>query len=175
MGVHHGPGPAHPSRRRAPITRPSLRAAPGCPRTTLTHVTAQLLADGSVAEVEPAASSGGWGPAGTGDPAPAERSSRCRRAYRCRLVQLTVTDLLGSAKAAACSNCACRDTSRRPWPRGSRDEIEKLKLLARTDHLLRRRSRSAGPVDAGQRTILASINTGWRNLPLAGMLERRTA
>lgn len=172
MGVHHGQV-LRILRDEGPQSRAILARRTGLSATTLTHVTAQLLADGSVAEVEPAASSG------VGRPGLAIRL--LPNAHHVAgvhigagLVQLTVTDLLGSPKGAASFEFALPDTSPEAVTARIADEIEKLKLLARTDHLLGVGVGVPGPVDAGQRTILASINTGWRNLPLAGMLERRT-
>lgn len=85
------------------------------------------------------------------------------------LVQLTVTNLLGSPKAAASFEYGLPNTSPEALTTRIADEIERLKAVSGVEDLLGVGVGVPGPVDAGQRSILASINTGWRNLPLAGM------
>jgi len=172
VGLHHGQV-LRILRDEGPNSRAILARRSKLSATTLTHVTAQLLADGSVVEEEPGASGG------LGRPALAIRLLPDAHHVAgvhigAGLVQLTVTNLLGSPKAAASFEYGLPNTSPEALTTRIADEIERLKAVSGVEDLLGVGVGVPGPVDAGQRSILASINTGWRNLPLAGMLERRT-
>ncbi|PST24644.1 ROK family transcriptional regulator [Mesorhizobium plurifarium] len=172
MGLHHGQV-LRILRDEGPNSRAVLARRSKLSATTLTHVTAQLLADGSVVEEEPAGSSG------LGRPGMAIRLLPDAHHVAgvhigAGLVQIAITNLLGSPKAAASFEFGLPNTSPEALTTRIADEIDRLKVVGGFDRLLGVGAGVPGPVDAGQRTILASINTGWRNLPLAGMLERRT-
>lgn len=171
MGIHHG----HILRilrdegaqSRAELSRRSKLSA-----TTLTHVTAALLRDGSILEGET------YGANGVGRPAQAVRlAPEARNVAGVHIgagnVQVTITDLLARPKAGAAfsfdTTCADPDDIVRQVSRTVVQLAEESQLEAKS--LLGVGIGVPGPVDAARRSALASINVGWRNVPLADKLE----
>ncbi len=172
MGAHHGQI-LRILRDEGAQSRAILARRSKLSPTTLTHVTAQLLADGAVAEDEPVASNG------VGRPGLAIRL--LPDAYHVAgvhigagLVQLVVTNLIGVPKAAAAFDFEVPQTQPDAVIARVAYEIERLVAESSVGRLLGVGLGVPGPVDAEQRSILASLNTGWRNPPLAEMLEQQT-
>lgn len=171
MGLHHGQI-LRILRDDGPQSRAALARSSKLSPTTLTHVTAQLLSDGDVVEDEPTES------AGVGRPGLKIRLLPDARHVigvhvGAGLVQLAITNLMGAPKAAASFEVDLPHTPVDAVVSRIADEIGTLKASAGVDHILAAGVGVPGPVDATQRTILTSINTGWRNVPLAEMLERK--
>lgn len=171
MGIHHG----HILRilrdegaqSRAELSRRSKLSA-----TTLTHVTAALLRDGSILEGET------YGANGVGRPAQAVRlAPEARNVAGVHIgagnVQITITDLLARPKASAAfafdTASADPDDIVRQVSRSVVELAEETQVDVKS--MLGVGIGVPGPVDAGRRTALASINVGWRNVPLADKLE----
>jgi len=172
MGIHHG-HILRLLRDEGPLSRADLSRRSGLSATTLTHVTAALLRDGSILECEAGASGGA-----IGRPAQAVRlapEARCVAGIHIGAgnVQIALTDLLAQPKATA--SFAFDTTAADP------DEIvghvsRKVTELAaetqiETGNLIGVGVGVPGPVDPNRRRALASINVGWRDVPLADKVE----
>lgn len=173
MGLHHG-HILRILRDEGPLSRAILARRSKLSATTLTHVTAQLLADGCVVEAEPAETSG------VGRPGMAiklfpDAHHAAGVHIGAGLVQLTLANLAGTPKASAFFEFTLNETSPEAVIARVADEIERLKAESSIEQLLGIGVGVPGPVSSDRRGLLASINTGWRNLPVAEMLERRAS
>lgn len=160
-------------RDEGPQSRASLARRSKLSATTMTHLSAELLRDGVVSEAEIAEA------AGIGRPGQAIKLSP--DAFHVAgihlgagLVQIAITDLTASAKATASFGFSLREAT--PDDVVARTAETLAGLIAEVDgpRLLGVGVAVPGPVNADQRSILASINTGWRNLPLAAKFETET-
>lgn len=172
MGVHHG-HILRILRDEGPQSRADLSRRSKLSATTLTHVTAALLRDGSILEGE------FNGPNGVvGRPAQAVKLAPEARSVAgvhigAGNVQVAITDLLARPKATAAfafdTEAADPDeivsqVSRTITELAAEVQVETSRLLGVGIGV-------PGPVDPARRTALASINVGWRNVPLADKLE----
>lgn len=172
MGIHHGhilrilrdDGP----QSRAELARRSKLSA-----TTLTHVTAHLLKDGSVMELD----AGAIGSVGR----PAQAVRLVPEAYAVAGVhigaggvQVTVTDLKASTKGARSFDFDVRGADPALVVKRASAAVTDLAQEAQieTKRLLGVGISVPGPVDAARRKSLFSINVGWRNIPFAELMEQ---
>jgi predicted NBD/HSP70 family sugar kinase len=172
MGIHHGhilrilrdDGP----QSRAELARRSKLSA-----TTLTHVTAHLLKDGSVMELD----AGAVGLVGR----PAQAVRLVPEAYAVAGVhigaggvQVTVTNLKASTKGARSFDFDVRGADPALVVKRASAAVTDLAQEAQieTKRLLGVGISVPGPVDAGRRKSLFSINVGWRNIPFAELMEQ---
>ncbi|CAN7533458.1 ROK family transcriptional regulator [Rhizobium sp. LjRoot98] len=172
MGIHHGQVLCI-LRDRGPQSRAALARSSKLSPTTLTHVTAQLLRDGVVAECDTAET--------TGVGRPGQAIQLIPDAFHVAglhlgagLVQIVITDLKARAKATASFDFSLRETEPGDVVSRAAEMLSGLMREAGDPSLLGVGVAVPGPVNADQRSILASINTGWRNLPLANMFEAKT-
>ncbi|KQZ14154.1 ROK family transcriptional regulator [Mesorhizobium sp. Root554] len=172
MGAHHGQI-LRILRDEGPQSRAALARRSKLSATTLTHVTAHLLRDGSVLESETS------GSIGVGRPAQAVRlvpdaHSVAGVHIGAGHVQVAITDLKAAPKATASFEFDVHGAD--PDRVVSDVAAMVMKLAAEvqidTGKLLGIGVGVPGPVDFERRTALASINVGWRNVPIAGKLER---
>jgi predicted NBD/HSP70 family sugar kinase len=172
MGLHHGQI-LRILRDEGPQSRAILARRSKLSATTLTHVTAQLLNEGDVAEEEPVGSSG------VGRPGQAIRLLPDARHVAgvhvgAGLVQLAITNPMGAPKAAASFDFDLPLASPEAILARIAGEIRTLQASSGIERILGVGLGVPGPVDTDQRTILTSINTGWCNVPLADMLQQQT-
>jgi predicted NBD/HSP70 family sugar kinase len=173
MGVHHG----HILRilrddgqqSRAELARRARLSA-----TTLTHVTAQLLRDGTVLECEAA------GQSGVGRPAQAVRLAPDAHSVAgvhigAGNVQVAITDLKSHPRAFSYFSFDAEGTSPQVVIDRVADTIIHLAERSQIDpgKLIGIGMGVPGPVDLARRKALASINLAWRNEPLADLLEHK--
>lgn len=172
MSAHHGQI-LRILRDEGPQSRAALARRSKLSATTLTHVTAHLLRDGSVLESETS------GSLGVGRPAQAVRlvpdaHSVAGVHIGAGHVQVAITDLKAAPKASASFEFDVHGAD----PDRVVDEVAAMvtKLAAEVQidaaRLLGVGVGVPGPVDFERRTALASINVGWRNIPIADKLER---
>lgn len=169
MGSHHGEV-LRILRDDGPQSRASLARRGKLSATTLTHVTAQLLRDGVVAESEFVDT--------TGIGRPGQAIKLIPDAHHvvgihlgAGLVQLVIADLAASIKASASFEFSVRDTAPDDVITWTAEALATLRSEAGDPELLGAGVAVPGPVNVEQRSLLASINTGWRNLPLAKLFE----
>ncbi|MDP9632663.1 UNVERIFIED_ORG: putative NBD/HSP70 family sugar kinase [Ensifer adhaerens] len=172
MGIHHGQVLSI-LRDEGPQSRASLARRSKLSPTTLTHVTAQLLRDRVVAECDAVES--------TGVGRPGQAIELIPDAFRVAgihlgagLVQVAITDLRARAKATASFDFSLRETEPDDVVSRAGETLSRLRIEIGEPRLLGIGVAVPGPVNAEQRSILASINTGWRNLPLASKFESKT-
>lgn len=172
MGIHHG-HILRILRDEGPQSRADLSRRSKLSATTLTHVTAALLRDGSILEGEVNGPNGVVGrPAQAVKLAPEARSVAGVH-IGAGNVQVAITDLFARPKATAAfafdTEAADPDeivgqVSRTITELAAEVQVETSRLLGVGIGV-------PGPVDPARRTALASINVGWRNVPLADKLE----
>jgi predicted NBD/HSP70 family sugar kinase len=172
MGMHHGQI-LRILRDEGPQSRAFLARRSKLSATTITHVTAQLLHHGDVAEVEPA------GVNGVGRPGLAIRLLPDARHVAgvhigAGLVQIALTNLVGALRGSTSFEVDLMQSPPELVLDRISQEILSLQAASGVDTLLGIGLGVPGPVDANQRILLASINTGWRGVPLAEMLEKRS-
>lgn len=173
MGTHHGQVLCI-LRDEGPQSRAALARRSKLSPTTLTHVTAQLLRDGVVAECDIVESTGVGRPGQTIKLIP-DTFHVAGVHLGAGLVQIVITDLYANVKASASFDFSLRETDPDNVVSHAADTLLRLRREAGDPRLLGVGVAVPGPVNAEQRSILASINTGWRNLPLASMFETKTA
>ena len=172
MGLHHGQI-LRILRDEGPQSRAILARRSKLSATTLTHVTAQLLNEGDVAEDEPVGNSG------VGRPGLAIRLLPDARHVigvhiGAGLVQLAIANLMGSTRATASFEFDLTRSTPGAVVARIAEEISSLQTSSGVDRILGIGLGVPGPVDIAQRVIRASINTGWRDVPLADMLQKQT-
>lgn len=160
-------------RDEGPQSRATLSRRSKLSATTLTHLAAQMLADGVVCEQETPANGTIGRPGLTLALQPDSRHVAGVH-IGAGLVQLVITNLVGQIKAEASFQFQLPGASPEAVITEIAAEIHRLMAVGNVQQLLGIGLAVPGPVDMEQRHILASINTGWRNLPLAAMLEQRT-
>jgi len=172
MSIHHG-HVLRILRDEGPLSRAELARRSKLSATTLTHVTAHLLKDGTVIESE----TGGVGSVGR----PAQAIRLVPEAYTVAgvhigagNVQVSITDLQASAKGMASFD----------FDLPSADPVVIIKRISgivanlaeeaqiETKRLLGVGISVPGPVDIGRRKAIASINIGWKNVPFADLMEQ---
>ncbi|MGI6855908.1 ROK family transcriptional regulator [Mesorhizobium sp. 1B3] len=172
MGIHHG-HVLRILRDEGPQSRAELARRSKLSATTLTHVTAHLLKDGSVIELE----SGGLGSVGR----PAQAIRLAPEAYAvagvhigASSIQVTVTDLRASTKAATSFDFAVKGGDPTAIVKRISEAVNKLAEEAQieAERLIGVGISVPGPVDAARRKAIASINIGWRNVPFADLMEQ---
>ncbi|KQV19945.1 ROK family transcriptional regulator [Rhizobium sp. Root1203] len=172
MGVHHGQILCI-LRDGGPQSRASLARSSKLSATTLTHVTAQLLRAGVVAECDVTET--------TGIGRPGQAIRLVPDAFHVAgihlgagLVQIAITDLKAGAKSIASFDFSVRETEPDDVVSRAAETLSRLRSELGEPRLLGVGVAVPGPVNADQRSILVSINTGWSNLPLADMFEEKT-
>ncbi|WP_312367466.1 ROK family transcriptional regulator [Ensifer sp.] len=160
-------------RDEGPQSRASLARRSKLSATTLTHVTAALLQDGAVLESEIAETSG-IGRPGQAIKLIPDAFHVAGIHLGAGLVQIAITDLTASARATASFDYSVRDTPPDEVVARAAEALARLLDEAGHPRLLGVGVGVPGPVNADQRSILTSINTGWRNLPLADAFEAKT-
>jgi predicted NBD/HSP70 family sugar kinase len=169
LGVHHG-HVLRILRDGGAQTRATLARASELSATTLTHVTAQLLRDRIVVELDPSS------PHSVGRPGQALQIIEDAR------------HVVGAHVGAGAVSLVIADLSARPVASNSFDfDVASTspqqivsQLAAMTRELVEASNVKGligvgmgvpGQVDAERRKVLHSINVGWRNVPFADMIE----
>lgn len=172
MGIHHG-HVLRILRDEGPQSRAELARRSKLSATTLTHVTAHLLKDGSVIEAE----IGGFG--SVGRPAQAIRLAPETYAVAgvhigASSIQVTITDLRASTKAAMSFDFAVKGGDPAIIVKRISETVISLAEQAQVDakRLLGVGISVPGPVDPARRKAIASINIGWKNVPFADLMEQ---
>jgi predicted NBD/HSP70 family sugar kinase len=172
MGVHHG-HVLRILRDEGPQSRAELARRSKLSATTLTHVTAHLLKDGSVIELE----TGGLGSVGR----PAQAIRLAPEAYAvagvhigASNVQVTITDVRASTKVAMSFDFDVPGADPAIIVKRISEAVISLAEEAQieTKRLLGIGISVPGPVDAARRKAIASINIGWKNVPFADLMEQ---
>ncbi len=172
MGVHHG-HVLRILRDEGPQSRAELARRSKLSATTLTHVTAHLLKDGSVMESE----TGGLGSVGR----PAQAIRLVPDAYAIAGVhvgaggvQVTVADLRASSKGTRSFDFDIQGADPAIIVKRAATAVTELAQEAQIEmrRLLGVGISVPGPVDVARRKSLFSINVGWRNVPFAEMMEQ---
>ena len=172
MGIHHG-HVLRILRDEGPQSRAELARRAKLSATTLTHVSAQLLRDGSILECEASTAPG------IGRPAQAVRlapDAHCVAGVHIGAgnVQVAITDLKAVPKASAAfgfdpgsvsPNRVVEQVSATVLNLAEQIQIDPTRLLGVGVGV-------PGPVNSARRKALLSINLGWRDVPLADKLER---
>lgn len=174
MGLHHG-SMLRILRDAGPLSRAALARRSRLSPTTLTHVTAQLLRDGVVMETETQATGHG----AIGRPAQALRIVREARTVAgvnigAGHVELTLSDLLASTKGWRSFGFDARQTEPGALVREVARHIGELSEEIQLDRsrLIGIGLSVPGPVDAARRNVQVAINVGWRDVPIADLLEQ---
>lgn len=172
MSIHHG-HILRILRDEGPQSRAELARRSNLSATTLTHVTAHLLKEGSVIELE----TGGAGSVGR----PAQAIRLVPEAHTVAGVhigagsaQVTITDLKTSAKGAMSFEFDLPGPDPAIIVKRIANALTGLAEEAQieTKRLLGIGISVPGPVDLARRTAIASINVGWRNVPFAELMEQ---
>lgn len=171
MGIHHG-HILRVLRDEGPQSRAALSRRAKLSATTLTHVTAQLLREGYIRENETN------GAARVGRPAQAVRLvADAARVAGVHIgaghVQVAITDLKAEPKAMASFEFDIDSADPDRVVERVAASVAGLAAEIQVDgaSLLGVGVGVPGPVDTDRRRALASINVGWRELPMADKLE----
>ncbi len=153
-----------------PLARGVLAKRSRLSATTITHVTAKLLSEGLVAEME------NGGSASVGRPAQAVRLvDDARQVAGVHIgaggVVVAITDLKAAPKAVASFAFDSGSSSPESIVERTASRVGELAVRAGARRLLGVGVGVPGPVDAGRRRALASINMGWTDVPVAELLE----
>ena len=172
MGIHHG-HILRVLRDEGPQSRAALSRRAKLSATTLTHVTAQLLREGYIRENETN------GAARVGRPAQAVRLvADAARVAGVHIgaghVQVAITDLKAEPKAMASFEFDIDSADPDRVVERVAASVAGLAAEIQVDaaSLLGVGVGVPGPVDTDRRRALASINVGWRELPMADKLEQ---
>ena len=172
MGIHHG-HVLRILRDEGPQSRAELARRSKLSATTLTHVTAQLLKDGCVIELE----TEGHGSVGR----PAQAIRLAPEAYSvagvhigASSVQVMVTDAMASTKGAVSFDFDVPAADPANIVKRIAEAVTSLAEGAKidTNRLLGVGISVPGPVDPARRKAVASINIGWKNVPFADLMEQ---
>ncbi|MGH6761648.1 MAG: ROK family transcriptional regulator [Phyllobacterium sp.] len=172
MGIHHG-HVLRILRDEGPQSRAALARRSKLSATTLTHVTMQLLKDGSVIELE----TEGQGSVGR----PAQAIRLAPEAYAvagvhisASNIQVMITDVMASTKSAVSFDFDVPNASPESIVSRISGVVTRLAEEAQIEpgRLLGVGISVPGPVDATRRKAVASINIGWKNVPFADLMEQ---
>jgi predicted NBD/HSP70 family sugar kinase len=169
VGIHHG-RILRILRDDGPQSRVTLARRSNLSATTLTHLAAQLLRDGVVTNA------GGGGSTSVGRPAQAiglvaDAFNVAGVHVGAGTVQVAITDLKACSKAMTAFTFDVTSTAPDALVKRIATALTRLAAKNPSKRLMAIGVGVPGPVDSGRRKVLASINVGWKNVPLADMLE----